>query len=66
MLYIEEPDTHGHAFGTNSEVVTNLIRKLDNVTRYLEVGIIFFFKSLKLFLPFCSSINWKNMNYLTM
>lgn len=38
MLYIEEPDTHGHALGTNSEVVKNIIRKLDNVTEYLEVS----------------------------
>lgn len=37
MFYIEEPDTHGHAFGTNSDIVENLIRKLDNVTKYLEV-----------------------------
>ncbi|KAJ8924970.1 hypothetical protein NQ315_001135 [Exocentrus adspersus] len=36
MLYFEEPDAHGHAFGPNSEVVKDLIRKLDNITLYLE------------------------------
>lgn len=38
MFYIEEPDTHGHALGTNSGVVEDLVRKLDNVTRYLDVN----------------------------
>lgn len=37
MLYIEEPDTHLHALGPDSSVVKDLIRKLDNVTEYLEV-----------------------------
>ncbi|KAK9877191.1 hypothetical protein WA026_016939 [Henosepilachna vigintioctopunctata] len=36
MLYFEEPDTHGHVYGPNSEVITNLLFKLDNVTQYLE------------------------------
>lgn len=39
MFYIEEPDTHGHAFGSDSSVVKNLVMKLDNVTRYLEVTV---------------------------
>lgn len=37
MVYFEEPDQHGHAFGPNSPVVYDLLRKLDNVTGYLEV-----------------------------
>ncbi|KAJ8940355.1 hypothetical protein NQ314_010737 [Rhamnusium bicolor] len=36
MLYIEEPDTHGHAFGPESKTVRALLEKLDNVTLYLE------------------------------
>ncbi|CAG9770684.1 unnamed protein product [Ceutorhynchus assimilis] len=36
MLYFEEPDTHGHAFGPNSPVVKDLIHKLDNITGYLN------------------------------
>lgn len=36
MLYFEEPDTHGHAFGPNSQTVKNLILKLDNITGYLH------------------------------
>lgn len=35
MLYIEEPDLHGHIFGPNSPVVYNLLEKLDNITEYL-------------------------------
>lgn len=38
MLYFEEPDTHGHAFGTNSKVIKDLLVKLDNITSYLEVN----------------------------
>ncbi|KAH1002636.1 hypothetical protein HUJ04_008705 [Dendroctonus ponderosae] len=36
MLYFEEPDTHGHAFGPNSEVVRTQVHKLDNITGYLH------------------------------
>ncbi|KAL1517368.1 hypothetical protein ABEB36_001138 [Hypothenemus hampei] len=36
MIYFEEPDTHGHAFGPNSPTVKNLIKKLDNITGYLH------------------------------
>ncbi|KAL3285000.1 hypothetical protein HHI36_019129 [Cryptolaemus montrouzieri] len=36
MVYFEEPDTHGHAFGPNSDVVENLLVKLDKITQYLE------------------------------
>lgn len=42
MFYIEEPDTHGHAFGTNSEVVEKLVGTLDNVTKYIEVSSAYF------------------------
>lgn len=38
MLYIEEPDLLGHAFGTNSEVFKNIVHKLDNVTKYLQAS----------------------------
>lgn len=38
MLYIEEPDSHGHIYGPNSEVVLNVIQELDNVTQYLFVS----------------------------
>lgn len=37
MLYFEEPDSSSHIYGPESNVVTNIIKKLDNVTRYLEV-----------------------------
>jgi ectonucleotide pyrophosphatase/phosphodiesterase family protein 5 len=36
MLYFEEPDTHAHIFGLDSNIVDNLIQKLDNITFYLE------------------------------
>jgi ectonucleotide pyrophosphatase/phosphodiesterase family member 5 len=36
MFYIEEPDTHAHAFGPESATITNLVEKLNNVTRYLH------------------------------
>lgn len=38
MLYFEEPDTHAHIFGLDSNIVDNLIQKLDNITFYLEVS----------------------------
>lgn len=36
MVYFEEPDTHGHAFGPDSKVIEQLLAKLDNVTQYLQ------------------------------
>ncbi|XP_022915908.1 bis(5'-adenosyl)-triphosphatase enpp4-like [Onthophagus taurus] len=36
MLYIEEPDFHGHVYSPDSTVVENMIKKLDNVTQYLH------------------------------
>ncbi len=35
MFYIEEPDTHAHAFGTESKKITDLVKRLDNATEYL-------------------------------
>ncbi|XP_057671675.1 bis(5'-adenosyl)-triphosphatase enpp4-like [Diorhabda carinulata] len=40
MLYIEEPDTHGHVYGPNSPQVKDLLVKLDNITAYLEEQLI--------------------------
>jgi ectonucleotide pyrophosphatase/phosphodiesterase family member 5 len=34
MFYIEEPDTHAHAFGPESQKITDLVAKLNNVTEY--------------------------------
>lgn len=34
MFYIEEPDTHAHAFGPESPVITDLVAKLNLVTEY--------------------------------
>ncbi|XP_044256523.1 ectonucleotide pyrophosphatase/phosphodiesterase family member 5-like isoform X2 [Tribolium madens] len=36
MLYFDEPDTDGHIYGINSDIVNNLITKLDNITLYLH------------------------------
>ncbi|XP_015833868.1 ectonucleotide pyrophosphatase/phosphodiesterase family member 5 isoform X2 [Tribolium castaneum] len=36
MLYFDEPDTDGHIYGINSDVVNKLINKLDNITLYLQ------------------------------
>lgn len=36
MLYIEEPDAHGHAFGPESQTILNLLQQLDNVTQYMH------------------------------
>lgn len=35
LLYFEEPDSHGHVFGPNSEQVTEQIKIIDNITKYL-------------------------------
>lgn len=34
MFYVEEPDTHAHAFGPDSQTITDLVAKLNNVTEY--------------------------------
>lgn len=36
MLYIEEPDLHAHAFGPESNTITDLVAKLNGVTEYLH------------------------------
>lgn len=36
MLYLEEPDLHGHAFGINSEEVRDQIKRLDKAMGYLD------------------------------
>ncbi|KAK5640611.1 hypothetical protein RI129_011422 [Pyrocoelia pectoralis] len=36
MLYFEEPDTHGHAFGPKSKEVVEMLQRLDNVSYYLH------------------------------
>lgn len=35
MFYIEEPDTHAHAFGPESQTITDLVTILNKVTEYL-------------------------------
>lgn len=40
MVYFEEPDTHGHAYGPNSPVIMDLLQKLDNLTKYLDVSVL--------------------------
>lgn len=39
MFYIEEPDTHAHAFGPNSSTITNLVSILNSVTEYMHESI---------------------------
>lgn len=36
ILYIEEPDYHGHAIGINSSEFNEILKKLDNITKYLH------------------------------
>lgn len=36
MLYIEEPDFHGHGIGINSARFNKLLTKLDGITKYLH------------------------------
>ncbi|KAK6624257.1 hypothetical protein RUM44_011116 [Polyplax serrata] len=35
LLYIEEPDYHGHSFGVNSPKFTNELKLMDNITKYI-------------------------------
>jgi ectonucleotide pyrophosphatase/phosphodiesterase family protein 5 len=35
MFYIEEPDTHAHAYGPESQKITDLVERLDKATEYL-------------------------------
>lgn len=36
MLYIEQPDSLAHAYGPNHQVVNDIIKELDGVTKYLH------------------------------
>ncbi|XP_055309055.1 bis(5'-adenosyl)-triphosphatase enpp4-like [Sitodiplosis mosellana] len=36
MLYIEEPDSHGHIYGPDSPEITNMVARLDNLTQYIQ------------------------------
>lgn len=36
VLYIEEPDFHAHAYGVDAPVINELLKKLDNITKYLH------------------------------
>ena len=36
VLYIEEPDFHGHAYGVNAPIINEMLKKLDNITKYLH------------------------------
>ncbi|XP_032671220.1 bis(5'-adenosyl)-triphosphatase ENPP4-like [Odontomachus brunneus] len=36
ILYIEDPDYHGHAIGINSAEFNEVLQRLDNITRYLH------------------------------
>lgn len=35
-MYIEEPDYHGHIVGISSQEFDDILRKLDNITKYLH------------------------------
>jgi ectonucleotide pyrophosphatase/phosphodiesterase family member 5 len=35
MFYIEEPDTHAHAYGPNSQTISDFVATLNNVTEYI-------------------------------
>uniref|UniRef100_A0A6B2E7P6 Putative ectonucleotide pyrophosphatase/phosphodiesterase n=1 Tax=Phlebotomus kandelakii TaxID=1109342 RepID=A0A6B2E7P6_9DIPT len=36
MMYFEDPDTHGHIYGPDSNVIRDLIIKLDNLTKSIQ------------------------------
>ncbi|KAL0102054.1 hypothetical protein PUN28_018535 [Cardiocondyla obscurior] len=36
ILYIEDPDYHGHVIGINSPEFNEILKKLDNITRYMH------------------------------
>ena len=36
MMYLEEPDFHGHGIGINSARFNDLLTKLDQITKYLH------------------------------
>lgn len=36
LLYIEDPDFHAHAFGPQSDVITQVLYRLDELTKYIQ------------------------------
>lgn len=46
LLYIEEPDYHGHSFGVNSPKFTNELKLMDNITKYIMDRLINFVSCL--------------------
>lgn len=36
MFYVEDPDNHAHAFGPESQQITDLVGKIDKMTEYLH------------------------------
>lgn len=38
MVYFEEPDMHGHAFGPDSAEMLRILRNLDDISSYLDVS----------------------------
>lgn len=35
MMYFEEPDHHAHIYGSDSSIVIDKLREVDNVSKYL-------------------------------
>lgn len=40
MMYFEEPDSHSHKYGANSSQVQEQLRRIDNITYYLQNKIV--------------------------
>ncbi|XP_037044924.1 ectonucleotide pyrophosphatase/phosphodiesterase family member 5-like isoform X2 [Bradysia coprophila] len=40
MMYFEEPDYFGHAFSPESQVITDMVQKMDELTEYIEEKLI--------------------------
>lgn len=56
MLYFEEPDVHGHVYGPEANEVLKILKKLDNITYYLDVRYLLL-KKMYVFKCFCFSLN---------
>lgn len=37
LLYFEDPDFHAHAFGPESDTITQILYQLDDLTQYIQV-----------------------------
>lgn len=37
LLYIEDPDFHAHAFGPESDVINQVLYRLDKLTEYIQI-----------------------------